>query len=63
MENTGGRQHLTIADCRRVIKLEFFFGTQRHPRISVAKIDLLIKVLTAFRDALMREIAAIEKGK
>jgi hypothetical protein len=38
-------------------------GTTRHRRTSLKKINLLIEVLTAFRDALLREIAAIEKSK
>ena len=61
-EYPWGTNMLTIADCRRVIQLEFFLGTRRARQISLAKIDLLIKILTAFRDALVREIAAIEKG-
>jgi hypothetical protein len=54
---------LTIADCRRRIILEFVLGTKRHRRISLRKINLLIEILTAFRDALQREIAFIEKSK
>jgi hypothetical protein len=54
---------LTLADCRRRIQLEFFLGTRRERRLSLAKINLLIKVLTAFRDALLREIDLIEKAK
>lgn len=56
-----GHNMLTVADCRRRIQLEFFLGTARQRRLSVAKINLLIKVLTDFRDALNAEIAQIEK--
>ena len=52
-----------IADCKRVVQLEFFLGTKRHRRISLAKIDLLIDVLTQFRAALAKEISAIEHAK
>jgi hypothetical protein len=52
---------LTIADCRRRIQLEFFLGTKQARRISLAKINLLIDMLTKFRDALANEIALIEK--
>ena len=57
-----GNYLLTIADCRRRIQLEFFLGTKQARRISLAKINLLIDVLTRFRDALVKEIALIEKG-
>jgi hypothetical protein len=54
---------LTIADCRRVIRLEFLLSNKEDRRRSLRKIDLLIKVLTAFRDALKRESDLIEKFK
>lgn len=62
-ENKIGTNLITVADCKRTIQLEFFLGSAWHRRISLKKINLLIEVLTAFRDALMREIAAIEKSK
>ena len=46
---------VTLADCRRRMQLEFFLGTARSRRQSVAKINLLIDVLTRFRDALTNE--------
>lgn len=52
-----------IADCKRVVQLEFFLGTKRHRRLSLAKIDLLIEVLTQFRAALAKEIRSIESTK
>ena len=58
-----GTNMLTIADCRRRIELEFFLGSKRNRRLSLAKINLLIKILTAFRDALAKEISLIEKSK
>ena len=54
---------LTIADCRRRVQLEFFLGTKTARRISLKKINLLIEVLTRFRDALVTESTLIEKVK
>ena len=55
-----GDNMVIIADCKRVVQLEFFLGSKRHRRISLAKIDLLIDVLTQFRAALAHEIQSIE---
>lgn len=55
-----GENMVTIGDCRRAIQLEFFLGSKRDRRTSVAKIDLLIRVLTQFRAALVKEISLIE---
>lgn len=61
MASTGKGIH--VADCKGTIHLEFFLGTARHRSISLKKINLLIEVLTSFRDALAREIALIEKAE
>jgi hypothetical protein len=58
-----GDNRVILADCNRVVQLEFFLGSKRHRRISLAKIDLLIKVLTQFRTALAKEIRSIENEK
>ena len=58
-----GHYMLKLADCRQRIQLEFFLSTKTARRISLKKINLLIDVLTRFRDALAEEIALIEKGK
>ena len=58
-----GDNMVLIADCKRVVQLEFFLGTKRYRRISLAKIDLLIDVLTQFRAALAKEIRSIEATK
>ena len=55
-----GDNMVMIADCKRVVELEFFLGSRRHRRISLAKIDLLINVLIQFRRALAKEIRLIE---
>jgi hypothetical protein len=62
-EYKWGHCMLTLADCRHRIQLEFFLGTKQARRISLKKINLLIDVLTRFRDALQKEITLIEKGK
>lgn len=61
-EYPWGTNMLTIADCRRSVQLEFFLGTRRSRRVSLAKIDLLINILTRFRNALAQEIQLIEKA-
>ena len=61
-EYPWGTNMLTIADCKRAIQLEFFLGTRKARRVSLAKIDLLINILTRFRIALAKEIALIEKA-
>jgi hypothetical protein len=58
-----GNYLLTIADCKRTIRLEFEIGNARSRRLSLQKINLLISVLTRFRDALTKEIALVEKSK
>jgi hypothetical protein len=60
-EYKWGTYMLTIADCRRRVLLEFFLGTKQARRISLKKIDLLIDVLTRFREALIKEKELIEK--
>jgi hypothetical protein len=61
--NKWGGNFVILADCRRRVEFEFCLGNRTHRRRSLAKINLLIKVLTAFRDALIKEIALIEKAK
>ena len=58
-EYVGGQYLLTIADCRRSIQLEFFLGNPIARRQSLAKIDLLLKVLNGFREALFKEAQLI----
>jgi len=54
-EYKWGSYMLSIADCRRRIQIEFFLGTARARQQSLAKLDLLLEVLTAFRLALRKE--------
>jgi hypothetical protein len=62
-EYKWGHYMLTLADCRRIIHLEFFLGTKQARRNSLRKINLLIDLLTGFRDALVNEISLIEKRR
>jgi len=54
---------LTLADCKRVIRIEFFLGMKRERRRSLAKLNLLIDTLTRFRYALTKESELIDKAK
>ena len=60
-EYKWGHCMLTIADCRRRIQLEFFLGTVRARRESLKKLDLLLKVLGSFRNALLAEAQLINE--
>lgn len=57
-----GDNMVVIADCKNVIKLEFFLGNKEARRAALAKINLLIAVLIKFRNALKKQITLIEKG-
>lgn len=61
--NTVGHYMLTIADCYRHIRIHFELYTVRDRRRALNKINLLIDVLTHFRNALKKEIALIENYK
>jgi len=50
---------LTLADCHRSVQFEFFLGNAMFRRQSLAKIDLLLKVLNGFREALIKEAKLI----
>lgn len=54
-----GHYMLTLADCRRRIDLEFCLSTALKRRQSLAKIDLLVEVLSMFRAALAAEAKLI----
>lgn len=62
-EYRWGTNMLTIADCKRIIRLEFFLGRTQERRRSLKKINLLIEILTRFRDALIKEAELIDKAK
>ena len=56
-----GNYILIIADCDRRIMLEFCLGNKKQRKMSLAKIDRLLKVVNEFRDALYTEAELIEK--
>ena len=61
--NEWGSNLIYIADSRRSIRLDFIIGTKLHRRRSLTKINLLIDILTGFRNALLKEIELIDKYK
>ena len=62
-KKTYGNYVLTVADCRRMIELEFSLTTPRMRKQSLAKVDLLAQIVNRFRDAIHREAALIEKAR
>ena len=57
-----GTNILTIADCGRQIRLEFFLGNARDRQLSVAKAQLLADVINTFCAELREESKLIEKA-
>ena len=56
-----GSNVIRIADCHRYVEFEFFLGTAKHRRRNLAKINLLIDVLTKFKEALEKESNLIDE--
>jgi hypothetical protein len=54
-----GNYVLIIADCRRNIMLEFNLANAKQRRMSLDKIDRLVKVVNEFRDAVHAEAKLI----
>jgi len=52
---------LVLADCHRRIQLEFYLGSARYRRSSLAKLDALVGTLIDFRNAVRQEAELIEK--
>ena len=52
---------LTIADCKRIIELDFSLTGPRLRKQSLAKIDLLAEVINRFRDAVHAEAKLIDQ--
>jgi hypothetical protein len=57
-----GTNMLTIADCGRQIRLEFFLGNARDRQRSLAKAQLLADVINTFCEELREESKLIEKA-
>jgi hypothetical protein len=60
---TLGNYVLVLADCKRQVQLEFSLSSVHSRKESLAKADLLLEVLTDFRQGLHEEAALIEKRK
>lgn len=56
-----GSNMLVIADCNRTTKFEFYLGNKAARDASIAKINLMLEVISGFRDALLNEAYAIAK--
>lgn len=56
-----GNYIVTLADCHRIVQLEFSLTSPMLRKQSLAKADLLVEVLTAFQKSLHAEAELIEK--
>ena len=54
---------LTIADCKRIIELDFSLTGPRLRKQSLAKIDLLAEVINHFREAIHAEADLIDRRR
>lgn len=61
-KDATGNYVLTVADCRRMIELEFPLTSPRLRKQSLAKVNLLAEIVNRFRDAIHREATLIEKA-
>lgn len=52
---------ITIADCSRIINLEFSSGTKRSYENGIKKLDLLIDTLKEFKDVMVTSYEEDEK--
>lgn len=60
-KKTYGNYVLTVADCKRMIELEFPLTNQRARKQSLAKIDLLAEVINQFKQTIHAEAELINK--
>jgi len=58
-----GNYVLTIADCKRMIELEFSLASPRLREHSLAKVDLLAEVINRFRESVHAEADLIDQRK
>ena len=57
-----GTNMLTIADCNKQIELEFSLYSARARRRSVARAELLARVINGFQDSLREQAELIERN-
>ena len=62
-KKTYGNYVLTVADCKRMIELEFSLASPRVRKQSLAKIDLLAEVINRFKDTIHAEAKLIDQRK
>jgi hypothetical protein len=56
-----GNYVLTVADCKRMIELEFSLASPRVRKQSLVKVDLLADIINRFRDAVHAEAELIDQ--
>jgi hypothetical protein len=56
-----GNYVLTVADCKRMVELEFPLTSPRLRKQSLAKVDLLADVINRFRDTIHAEADLIDQ--
>ena len=61
--NAHGSNVINIADCKRVITLDFYLGDKEARDSSISKINLLLEILGEFRDALLNEAFLIAEAE
>lgn len=60
-KDQGGNYVLTIADCKRMVELEFPLTSPRMGKQSLASVDLLAQVINRFRDPIHNEAKLIDQ--
>jgi hypothetical protein len=60
-KKTHGNYVLTVADCKRMIELEFPLTSPRARKQSLAKIDLLAGVINRFKDTIHTEAEMMDR--
>ena len=58
-----GNYVLTLADCHRIVQIEFPLSRPHARKESLAKAELLAEVINNFREALHAEAKLIEKAR
>ena len=59
----SGDYVLTIADCKRVVELDFSLTGPRMRRQSLAKIDLLAEVVNRFKETMHAEAELMDRRR
>ena len=58
-----GNYVLTVADCKRIIELEFPLSDPQARKQSLAKIDLLTQIVNRFKESIHAEAELIDRRK